>query len=130
MHGRLMRLAYDVGAFDGDGPPVSLKAQFPQVQFEPNVWLTGPPPGRFGGRSGESGFNRVRRRDGTIEELAAKQVNISLQTGDRFLLGTSGGGGLGEPALRRPDLVVDDVRQGRVSAESAALDYGQPGEAT
>jgi N-methylhydantoinase B len=77
-----------------------------------------PPPGRFGGHSGRPGFNRILRRDGTLEELATKQMNISLKTGDRFLLGTSGGGGLGDPADRDPQSVADDIRQGRISPEA------------
>jgi N-methylhydantoinase B len=59
-----------------------------------------PPPGRHGGTSGEAGFNRVVRADGTVEQLATKQINIPLRTGDRFVLATSGGGGLGDPAAR------------------------------
>ncbi len=82
-----------------------------------------PPPGRDGGGSGTSGFNRVRRVDGTLEELATKQINIPLRSGDHFLLGTSGGGGLGDPADRRAEQVVEDVAQGRISAAAARADY-------
>ena len=66
-----------------------------------------PPPGRAGGKSGEPGFNRVVRADGTVEELAAKQINIPLRAGDRFVLATSGGGGLGDPAARNPEAEDD-----------------------
>jgi N-methylhydantoinase B/oxoprolinase/acetone carboxylase alpha subunit len=62
-----------------------------------------PPPGRRGGKDGEPGFNRVVRADGTVDELATKQINIPLRTGDRFVLATSGGGGLGDPAARKPE---------------------------
>jgi N-methylhydantoinase B len=82
-----------------------------------------PPPGRDGGESGEPGFNRVLRSDGRVEELATKQINIPLRSGDRFLLGTSGGGGLGPAADRDPERVAEDVRQGRVTAEAAAGRY-------
>jgi len=34
-HERLVRLAYDVAAFDGRAPSETLKAQFPQLLFEP-----------------------------------------------------------------------------------------------
>jgi N-methylhydantoinase B len=74
-----------------------------------------PPPGRDGGHSGSPGYNRVQRADGSIEELAAKQMNIPLRAGDHFLLGTSGGGGLGEPAKRTAERVAEDIRQGRVT---------------
>jgi N-methylhydantoinase B len=78
-----------------------------------------PPPGRDGGRSGLSGFNRVQRGDGTLEALKTKQINIPLRTGDHFLLGTSGGGGLGDPAQRTAERVAEDIRQGRVTAAAA-----------
>lgn len=78
-----------------------------------------PPPGRDGGRSGTSGFNRVQRSDGSLEELKTKQINIPLHTGDHFLLGTSGGGGLGDPARRAAERVAEDIRQGRVTAAAA-----------
>jgi N-methylhydantoinase B len=82
-----------------------------------------PPPGRDGGESGQPGFNRVLRRDGRLDELATKQINIPLRSGDRFLLGTSGGGGLGPAAQRDPQRVAEDVRQGRVTAEAATGHY-------
>jgi N-methylhydantoinase B len=85
-----------------------------------------PPPGRDGGRGGEPGYHRVLRGGGHLEQLRSKQVNIPLQAGDRFVLGTSGGGGLGDPALRDPALVAEDVRQGRVSADAALTGYGWP----
>ncbi len=82
--------------------------------------MTLPPPGRAGGGSGEPGYNRVQRADGAVEQLAAKQVNVPLAAGDHFLLGTSGGGGLGPPAGRDPARLDDDLRQGRVTAAGAA----------
>jgi N-methylhydantoinase B len=84
-----------------------------------------PPPGRDGGRSGSSGFNRVQRGDGSLEELATKQINIPLRSGDHFLLGTSGGGGLGDPAQRDTERVAEDVRQGRVTVGAARAGYAQ-----
>ncbi|MCW2549182.1 MAG: 5-oxoprolinase [Mycobacterium sp.] len=78
-----------------------------------------PPPGRDGGRSGSSGFNRVQRGDGSLEELKTKQINIPLRVGDHFVLGTSGGGGLGDPAKRDAERVAEDIRQGRVTAAAA-----------
>jgi N-methylhydantoinase B/oxoprolinase/acetone carboxylase alpha subunit len=42
-----------------------------------------------------------------VEELATKQINIPLRTGDRFVLATSGGGGLGDPASRDPEAEED-----------------------
>ncbi|MBX6389505.1 MAG: hydantoinase B/oxoprolinase family protein [Frankia sp.] len=83
-----------------------------------------PPPGRDGGHDGAPGYHRVLRRDGRLEELKSKQVNIPLRAGDRFLLATSGGGGLGPPRLRAPELVAADVSAGRVSERAARETYG------
>jgi N-methylhydantoinase B len=82
-----------------------------------------PPPGRDGGESGQPGFNRVLRADGRLEELATKQINVPLHPGDRFLLGTSGGGGLGSPSDRDPERLADDIVQGRLTTASAAAQY-------
>jgi N-methylhydantoinase B len=83
-----------------------------------------PPPGRDGGHDGTPGYHRIRHADGTVDELRSKQVNIPLRAGDHFVLGTSGGGGLGDPALRERSLVAEDVRVGRVSAAAAGDLYG------
>ena len=37
---------------------------------------------------------------------------------------TSGGGGLGDPFERDPDLVAADVAEGRVTVQGARDDYG------
>jgi len=37
---------------------------------------------------------------------------------------TAGAGGYGDPFTREPDRVLADVRNGKVSAEAAARDYG------
>jgi N-methylhydantoinase B len=66
----------------------------------------------------------VERANGSLEQLAPKQTQIPLMPGDVFIMRTSGGGGLGLPADRQPDLVRRDVLNGRVSAESAERDYG------
>lgn len=83
-----------------------------------------PPPGRSGGQAGAPGFHRVLHADGSQTELATKQINVPLTAGDRFQLATSGGGGLGDPADRRPDLIATDVQAGRVSAQMAEDVYG------
>jgi N-methylhydantoinase B len=41
-----------------------------------------------------------------------------------FHIGTSGGGGLGDPFARDPESVATDVRGRRVSRRSAHADYG------
>ncbi len=82
-----------------------------------------PPPGRDGGRPGASGAWEVHRADGTVETLPVKAVGVPLASGDRFVVRTSGGGGLGDPAERDRDALDADVRSGRVSAEAARQEY-------
>ena len=60
-----------------------------------------PPPGAHGGSAGEAGAYLVERVDGTVEELPTKAVGVKLAAGDRFVMRTSGGGGLGSPVRAR-----------------------------
>jgi 5-oxoprolinase (ATP-hydrolysing) len=55
-----------------------------------------PPFGLAGGSPGARGRNYVLRLDGRHEELAAT-ATIVLETGDRFVIETPGGGGYGVP---------------------------------
>jgi N-methylhydantoinase B len=83
-----------------------------------------PPPGARGGAPGRPGSFSVERADGRVEALAARQTDVHLAAGDRFVLRTSGGGGLGPPGARDPGLVRDDVATGKVTPEGATRDYG------
>ena len=82
-----------------------------------------PPPGSGGGCAGRAGIFAVERHDGTTDVLPAKAAGVEIGAGERFVLRTSGGGGLGPPERRDPELVLADVLAGRVSAESAAREY-------
>ena len=55
-----------------------------------------PPFGLEGGGPGKCGRNAVERADGTLVELAGCQ-QVSMGTGDVFIIETPGGGGFGEP---------------------------------
>jgi N-methylhydantoinase B len=83
-----------------------------------------PPPGRAGGAPGAAGTWSVDRHDGSHEAIPAKAANVAVAAGERFVLRTSGGGGLGPPERRDPELVLADVRAGKVTVEGAARDYG------
>lgn len=83
-----------------------------------------PPPGVDGGHAGAPGFGRIERVGGTIEDLAPRQSAVRLVAGDVLVIGTSGGGGLGPPTERPPELVAADIDDGRVSATAAASIYG------
>ncbi len=49
---------------------------------------------------------------------------IRLRRGDVLHHVAAGGGGHGDPALRAPGLVLEDVLEGKVSVEAARREYG------
>jgi N-methylhydantoinase B len=83
-----------------------------------------PPLGSMGGAPGRGGWFAIERADGRTERLPTKQQGITVGPGDRFIMRTSGGGGLGDPFERDPDLVAADVAEGRVTVQGARDDYG------
>jgi N-methylhydantoinase B len=56
--------------------------------------------------------------------MPSKAANVEIAAGERFVLRTSGGGGLGPPERRDPERVLADVQACRVSADAATRDYG------
>jgi N-methylhydantoinase B len=82
------------------------------------------PTGRRGGDSGGKGYWRSAHPDGSVDEFAHRQSHIRLAPGDVFLIGTSGGGGLGSALDRDPAAVSRDVIEGRVSVAHARDAYG------
>jgi N-methylhydantoinase B len=52
------------------------------------------------------------------------KTTVELQPGDVLSFRTCGGGGLGPPTARDPELVLSDVRNGKVSLERARSAYG------
>ena len=81
------------------------------------------PPPEARGQAGKAAY-LVERVDGTVEELPTKAVGVKLVAGDRFVMRTSGGGGLGSPLDRDVDAVLADVLGARVTTEGAQRDYG------
>src|SRR5439155_6673735 len=71
-----------------------------------------PPPGADGGEDGAPGSWYIHRLDGRVEELPVRKADVPIAAGERFVVRTSGGGGLGAPASRDPELVEADVRAG------------------
>ena len=49
---------------------------------------------------------------------------IAMDPGDVLHIHSPGGGGRGDPFLREPERVLQDVQRGHVSPEAAARDYG------
>ena len=77
------------------------------------------PRGRLGGHDGAGG--RVRLKSGATLRTKGFQV---IPDGDRLVLELPGGGGMGDPHDRNRAQVARDLRDGLITAEQAATDYG------
>jgi N-methylhydantoinase B len=66
----------------------------------------------------------LTRAGGEPEWLGAVFSDVRIDSGDHFSRPTAGGGGFGDPLLRDPVLVREDVADGYVSVTRAAKDYG------
>ena len=87
------------------------------------------PWGVAGGAPGS--LNRLERvaPSGTVE-VHARVSDLALQTGDKVRLITGGGGGWGNPALRAPEAVLRDLRDGLITRTEARIAYPETGAAT
>ncbi|PVB60116.1 hydantoinase B/oxoprolinase family protein [Labrenzia sp. 011] len=85
------------------------------------------PQGALGGQDGEPNSVTVwQNGKAMVPEHLSKAQDIPLQPGDRVRVGTPGGGGYGPPEEREKDLIEEDVRLGRYSAEEAKAAFGKP----
>ncbi len=83
-----------------------------------------PPFGLAGGKPGSGSLNVVN--PGTASERVLPVLitePVPLRRGDVFRHVLASGGGWGDPHSRDPDLVLEDVRLGRVTPEGARRDY-------
>ena len=79
-----------------------------------------------GSRSGGDGakaFSKIVRQDGSEEVVNSKLFTV-VHSGERLIVETAGGGGYGNPHERDRQSVQEDVRNRKVSEESAKKDYG------
>jgi N-methylhydantoinase B len=104
-----------VKSFEAVGTPV-------EISYRGERHFTAP-WGVAGGGDGARAQARVHRSDGRIQELGSKQI-IVLGPSERLEIETAGGAGHGDPAARPRDRVRDDVRDRKISAESARDLYG------
>jgi N-methylhydantoinase B len=65
---------------------------------------------------------RIKRESETLVVRAHRRADLKDQ--DLVIQKTAGGCGVGDPFTRDPDMVLEDVRNGYVSIEGAARDYG------
>jgi len=80
------------------------------------------PYGLMGGGNGQPS-NNLLDQNGTWRQLPTKFTR-SLEKGQAIRHTTAGAGGYGDPLRRDPALVLDDVRNGKVTPEAARRDYG------
>ncbi len=83
-----------------------------------------PPNGCAGGGSGRAGDIWINPGTADAKRLPTRYADYPLRAGDVFRLDSPGGGGFGDPLAREPARVLADVREGFVSAQAAADQYG------
>ena len=72
---------------------------------------------------GAKAFSKIVRQDGSEEVVHSKLFTV-VHSGERLIVETAGGGGYGNPHERDRQSVQEDVRNRKVSEESAKKDYG------
>ena len=87
------------------------------------------PQGVLGGEDGRPGRVRVAFQGGGehVPPHLSKDQGIPVAAGDTIAITTPGGGGYGDPHERDPARVQEDLREGYVTPEAAARDYGDQG---
>ena len=84
-----------------------------------------PPYGLGGGESGGPSLNVLNPGEPNERKLPTMPMaSIPLRKGDVFQHISAGGGGFGAAFDREPELVLDDVREGKVSLNAAEQRYG------
>ncbi|WP_395104013.1 hydantoinase B/oxoprolinase family protein [Actinomadura sp. SCN-SB] len=86
--------------------------------------LLTPPAGREGGLPGGGGATIVNPGRADERHVSAQDGNVRLHAGDVLRREMSGAGGYGDPREREVERVLDDVRNGYVTPESARSAYG------
>ncbi|GEO24513.1 5-oxoprolinase [Alicyclobacillus acidoterrestris] len=95
--------------------------QFVTASFGRNKY---PVWGASGGRDGSYNKIEIIRKDGTKEGPFGKCARKILNKGDVVRLITATGGGYGDPLLRNPQKVVEDVKNGWITIAQAKEIYG------
>jgi N-methylhydantoinase B len=83
-----------------------------------------PAFGLLGGRAGALGRFVINPGQPNEQRLASKTPPRELNRGDHYLFQSAGGGGYGDPHLRAPEAVLEDVRESYVSRAAAQDVYG------
>jgi N-methylhydantoinase B len=83
-----------------------------------------PAWGIAGGKAGSCSQTWLIRQDGSRETLPAKTDHVKVQSGDRIVLHSAGGGGWGDPLQRDAQRVAEDVARALLTAAAAQDVYG------
>jgi N-methylhydantoinase B len=83
-----------------------------------------PPQGIRDGAPARGGKCTVNPDTDKAKELPSRYSDYPLKEGDVFRVETPGGGGFGQPFARDPARVLRDVREGYVTPEKAAEQFG------
>ena len=113
----------------GMGITKQIRATAPGIVFSArsDSHVVGVPEGVAGGADGRRA--RLVRNPGQPGEevLFSKTANIALAVGESIRIETPGGGGYGDPALRTPARLRQDIADGKVTHAAAEHDYpGNP----
>jgi N-methylhydantoinase B len=82
------------------------------------------PLGSRGGGPGTLNVMSLTYPDGTVYKPTTKDLVNGVPAGTRYYQEAGGGGGCGDPKRRPAALVLEDVRNSKVSAAKAREDYG------
>lgn len=86
------------------------------------------PWGMAGGSEGTVNALEIARADGDVE-CHGRIAHLDLDSGDVVRIVSGGGGGWGDPELREPALIAEDIRNGFLTEARAQELYGKTGDA-
>ena len=117
---------------DSDGPGkyrggLGLRRDYAFLDHEPTFTILADrvkfaPQGLFGGSTGQPAYYALIDENGQETPLASK-VTFTVPHGCVVTMQTCGGGGYGPASEREPELVLNDVIEGKVSLERARAVY-------
>ncbi|TRO53325.1 hydantoinase B/oxoprolinase family protein, partial [Candidatus Bathyarchaeota archaeon] len=84
------------------------------------------PWGLKGGHGGATGEFILIKADGSESKLPSK-CTVTIYRGDTLIIRTPGGGGYGDPSMRDPEAIREDLKNGLISLETTREIYGYKG---
>ncbi|MBT5217211.1 MAG: hydantoinase B/oxoprolinase family protein, partial [Gammaproteobacteria bacterium] len=103
--GQSQRLSFKIVSKD----PVTMTIRHERVKY--------PPRGLLGGKAGSPGCDYLNG------EIIPAKSRIELKNNDVVTFDTAGGGGIGSPENRSEEKIVQDLKSGAVTLETAERDY-------